>query len=442
MDGARDHVKLVIATDNRFWREQIGSQKRIASLFRYLVASGHEVVVFFVGAMYPPDENALPAFRPEINVRYDRPQSSDQSHGKAAPARDATDNRDVTARARAILKRLAAGARAIGREAADVLRGRHPPASILRRSALRSREPTLGDFRSARTEVALAQLLREFRPDGVIVEYVRLQYLARVARSVTPHARLIVDTHDVMHERCERFHRAGELHEVDITPDEERAALGRFDLVLAIQSQDAEKLRALTSVTVIVAGYPYDVVPVPAPFADDVRLVFGGADMAPNVAAATELVTEVWPRINALQGRSVPLHLFGAVCEHFPRNEREGLRVHGFVDDLGSVLRPGDILVNLVRFGGGLKIKNVEALCHGMAVITTGVGAEGLDDGANSAFRVVDSAEEAATEADRLLRDMQRLRGLCAAAVAYARARFSPEVVYRELADALTNRPA
>ena len=38
-----------------------------------------------------------------------------------------------------------------------------------------------------------------------------------------------------------------------------------------------------------------------------------------------------------------------------------------------------DIAINPIRFGSGLKIKNVEALAYGLPLLTTPIGAEGLE---------------------------------------------------------------
>jgi glycosyltransferase involved in cell wall biosynthesis len=63
--------------------------------------------------------------------------------------------------------------------------------------------------------------------------------------------------------------------------------------------------------------------------------------------------------------------------------ERHGDRVsvEGFVPDLGEALAGACALVAPLRFGSGIKIKVLEALAHGVPVLTTPVGAEGIRAG-------------------------------------------------------------
>ena len=68
-----------------------------------------------------------------------------------------------------------------------------------------------------------------------------------------------------------------------------------------------------------------------------------------------------------------------------------------------------------MQFGTGLKIKSVEALGYGRALVTTPCGAEGLEAGAGSAFRVASDPVAFAREVSGLLAEPE-----AAAAVARA----------------------
>ena len=65
------------------------------------------------------------------------------------------------------------------------------------------------------------------------------------------------------------------------------------------------------------------------------------------------------------------------------------------IDDLNVLYgRKADLIINPVQLGGGLKIKNVEALANGLPLITTPEGANGLEDGINNAFLLANTTEE------------------------------------------------
>jgi succinoglycan biosynthesis protein ExoO len=133
-------------------------------------------------------------------------------------------------------------------------------------------------------------------------------------------------------------------------------------------------------------------------------------------------------------GERAQLLLAGSVCEVLDGARLpKGVLALGYVKDLEDFYRQVDVVVSPLRMGGGLKIKNVEALCKGKPLVTTPIGAEGLDDGAGSAFWIEESAAALASALVRLV-DSPSLRGdLTLGALSFAERHFSHEAVYREL---------
>jgi glycosyltransferase involved in cell wall biosynthesis len=82
-----------------------------------------------------------------------------------------------------------------------------------------------------------------------------------------------------------------------------------------------------------------------------------------------------------------------------------------------------------MRYGSGMKGKIAEAMVCGLPVVTTPVGAEGMDlsDGVNA--MVASTPEELAERVVRLLRDEAVWQRVASAAREQARARWSPEVL-------------
>jgi succinoglycan biosynthesis protein ExoO len=279
-------------------------------------------------------------------------------------------------------------------------------------------------------------------PDLVLVEYVSFAWALPALRHRLPPSTLwILDAHDVMHERQRRFHELHEVHGLDITASEEADWLSRFDLVLAIQSVDAEKFRAIgVRAPVITVMHPHPVASIPNADAATstlhscVSVGFVGSSMAPNRLALQELVQDIWPLVRAAVGERAQLLLAGSVCEVLDGARLpKGVLALGYVKDLEDFYRQVDVVVSPLRMGGGLKIKNVEALCKGKPLVTTPIGAEGLDDGAGSAFWIEESAAALASALVRLV-DSPSLRGdLTLGALSFAERHFSHEAVYREL---------
>ena len=83
--------------------------------------------------------------------------------------------------------------------------------------------------------------------------------------------------------------------------------------------------------------------------------------------------------------------------------------------------------------GTGLKIKTIEALARGKALVTTPKGVEGLPDDVMRSALVVDDDGKFAMELNRLLFDKEARQRLSRAAFAFADLHLNKQAVYREL---------
>ncbi len=168
-------------------------------------------------------------------------------------------------------------------------------------------------------------------------------------------------------------------------------------------------------------------------------LVFlGNYAHAPNVDAAQWLCSAIWP---LLQQRLPGLRLLlaGADPTRAVRAlARSDVDVTGFVEDPAMLLATSRVFVAPLRFGAGIKGKIVYALAHGIPVVTTPIGAEGIFDVAH--YPAVETTAEAIAE--RIVcvyRDRQLWETLATKGRSIA-ARFTPEAVGR-LLDAVLDRP-
>jgi glycosyltransferase involved in cell wall biosynthesis len=155
-------------------------------------------------------------------------------------------------------------------------------------------------------------------------------------------------------------------------------------------------------------------IPVPAAHT---ALFLGSLLYPPNRNAAIYLMLEIWPRVR----RQVPearLTIAGQNPEAVPGHDDPpaGVAFSGFVKDLGPLYAGTRVVCAPIFAGGGTRIKIVEAAAHGRPVVSTTLGAEGLelDDGREILLR--DDPDSFAAAVVDLMRDAERARRIGEAA--------------------------
>lgn len=119
---------------------------------------------------------------------------------------------------------------------------------------------------------------------------------------------------------------------------------------------------------------------VPGPAPGKVLLFLGLLSFGPNTAAADHLVRDIWPLVHA----AVPearLVVAGARPEWLSSYQAPppGVSFPGFVDDLEDLYAEVSVVCCPIRAGSGTRIKILEAAAWGRPVVSTTIGAEGLD---------------------------------------------------------------
>lgn len=179
---------------------------------------------------------------------------------------------------------------------------------------------------------------------------------------------------------------------VAIDREMEIALLSRADAVLAIQAAEADFLRRnVPRVETILAPLAARPVPAAVP-GQDGRLLFVGSNTAPNVVGLEWFCAHVWPQVRAARPGAV-LEVAGTVARGVTRDVPEGVRLLGLVDDLAPLYTRASVVISPLTFGSGLKIKLVEAMAQGKAIVATPVTVEGVEAICSGAVRVAATAE-------------------------------------------------
>jgi glycosyltransferase involved in cell wall biosynthesis len=123
----------------------------------------------------------------------------------------------------------------------------------------------------------------------------------------------------------------------------------------------------------------------------------------PNVDAALRLTDRIFPAVRA----RVPGTVLRIVGAHPPpallARARDGVDVTGRIPDVTPWMNAASLIVVPLRLGGGMRVKVVEALAHGKAVVASPRAVEGLTvtDGVHVA--IADSDDEFVTRIVALL---------------------------------------
>jgi glycosyltransferase involved in cell wall biosynthesis len=126
---------------------------------------------------------------------------------------------------------------------------------------------------------------------------------------------------------------------------------------------------------------------------------------APNVDAAHHLVRDILPSV-AERVPDVRVWLVGnAPPEEVRAYAGERVTVTGYVPDVLPYLDAADVVACPLRIGGGVKLKTIEALRRGRAIVSTQVGAQGVAGAARRALVIADAPQEFAAAVSRLLLD-------------------------------------
>lgn len=108
-------------------------------------------------------------------------------------------------------------------------------------------------------------------------------------------------------------------------------------------------------------------------------LVFvGGMNWFPNRDAVQWFDKEVFPEILATIP-TVRLQIIGKSTESANWQYGQSIEVTGFVDDIRPHLSEAAVFVVPLRIGGGTRLKILDAMAMGKAIVSTSIGAEGLD---------------------------------------------------------------
>jgi glycosyltransferase involved in cell wall biosynthesis len=215
----------------------------------------------------------------------------------------------------------------------------------------------------------------------------------------------------------------------------------KFDRILVASERNRQTLLAMNAgLAVSVLPFPIGIDPAGTPgiAREEGSLLFVGAmHRHPNVDAMRYFCRQVLPRVQ----RDLPRVRLTIVGNQPPRDlaqltEDPRISVTGFVPALEPYYARATVFVSPIRIGGGIMLKNIDAMAAGCPVVTTSIGNEGV--GATPGYHLVtaDDPDAFARAVVRLLRDEGERRRLAEHGRQFVEARFSLDATVKGLEEA------
>jgi glycosyltransferase involved in cell wall biosynthesis len=219
----------------------------------------------------------------------------------------------------------------------------------------------------------------------------------------------------------------------------EREQAGRFRLNITVSDADSAMLKSICPAAKA-AAIPngVDTNYFTPRVGDDAPAVIytGGMNMFANRDAVEWFLDAIWPRIRA----KIPDARFFAVGTKPSQKVLDaaaaniGVEAPGFVDDVRPWVARAGVYVVPLRVGGGTRLKMVDAMAQGKAIVATPVGAEGIDGRDGEEFLLRAEPDAFADTVVRLLGDKAERARLGRNARLRAEGKYAWPILGRELA--------
>jgi len=275
-------------------------------------------------------------------------------------------------------------------------------------------------------EEALVKILKAEKFDTIILESLYMIPYMDVIREYSK-AKVILRTHNIEHLIWKRLAKSekSKLKKwyLNLLADRlrhyEQWALNRVDGIAAMTKEDEKLLMEMgADIPIYIAPVGVDTSEYPVYEHPNPKLIFhiGAMDWLPNLDGIEWFLKEVWPLVIekfptaklALAGKKMP--------DYIKAKANESIEVNDFVLDSKKFIGEGGIMIVPLFSGSGMRVKIVEGMAMGKAIVTTSIGAEGITGKDGLEFLIADTPQAFALQILKLLENpaLQKSMGLAA----------------------------
>ena len=254
----------------------------------------------------------------------------------------------------------------------------------------------------------IAKLLSSNSFDLVQVEYNVMHHYAHLFKNI----KSLIIFHDVstkMHESGMLLGKQSNKRSFQLAKKVESNIANKFDRVVTLTQEDKNYLLKL--------GCNKDIYVIPPQIKQLEKLnsnkvsnsicFIGAFNREPNLNAVEIIIDSIFPYLDTkiifnIVGKGMPIRLVSRLNSH------DRLNYLGFIDDIDSFLASQMLMVAPISIGSGLKMKIPHSLNCATPVITTSIGAEGLEVNKEDGM-IKSEINNFAKEINALMKDQQKL---------------------------------
>jgi len=269
---------------------------------------------------------------------------------------------------------------------------------------------------------AIEEILNNKQIDIVYMDHLHMAYYSDIIRR-RKGTTILLRQHNVESQIMERVYkkegnlikRLFLLYQFIKLRNYERNITGRFDRVYMITKEDQElmhKLNPETNLALLPAGVDtekYYPLPKSSQGNEPIITFLGSLSWYPNIDGLRWFVNNVFPKV--IKGiPNVKLYIVGkdpsSELLKYKTSYPNNIVITGYVEDERPYIAQSDVFIVPLFIGGGMRIKILNALAMRMPVISTSIGAEGIDT-TDGAICIADTAEHFLEQTLEIMRNKE-----------------------------------
>lgn len=221
----------------------------------------------------------------------------------------------------------------------------------------------------------------------------------------------------------------------------ERSVIPRFDAIIPITSIDAQMFERLGAKKQYVLPVGVDTSRFESEVIAERNSVFhlGSLDWMPNQEGVRWFVESVWPLVLAEEPEAT-FHIAGRYIPDWVHayHGKNNVFVVGEVDSAADFMHSKEIMIVPLKSGSGMRVKIIEGFAARKAIVSTTVGAEGINYEKGKHIEIADAEKQFASKILILLNNEPKIKELGNHAHALVTREYSNEATVKGLVDFYT----